>query len=585
MNNSIARILRNSLWIGLFVAGTVSCTREIESEAFLNGPYLQNVQQNSMTIMWETSEPGIGKVEYWNSTTEKQVVEESDPSTIHEIVLSDLATETEYWYRILTDEGASRRYRFQTAVREETPFAFAVYGDNRNGPLNHKRITDIIASKEPNFVIHGGDLVNRGRVYVQWNKLFFGPAASMMSQIPLFPVLGNHEDHSEHYYNYFSLPGNEQWYSFDFGNTHFVFLDSDDDFLEEGDQMEWLIEDLEKNTAEWTIAIFHHPPFTSGGNYYRPDRIYRKNLLHPIMEKYGVDIVFNGHDHHYERIKPVKTRKGDQAVTYVVAGNGGIPMRFSRTLEWTASIGRIFGFVQVSVNGSKLTYQAINIDDEVFDELTLDKSDPEMMAEYYAGAIIFEDIVDKLDVSRLEREADNLMDDGMYVEAIAIARKAVALDPSCVEAWAIMAISSFEAGEYEEAKAAAERAISVLPAHPDAYEVLAEYYVQKGDFPAALEYCEQLVQVEPDKPGGYEEMADVWLAKGDTMQAIGALESALEVLPSESDIYFEIAGLYERTGSPGKAFDAYQNGLYWFTEEFENDDVETARKYIAEHQK
>ncbi|MFB0516516.1 MAG: metallophosphoesterase, partial [Candidatus Neomarinimicrobiota bacterium] len=494
------------------------------------------------------------------------------------------STETEYWYQILEDNVKSRKYHFRTAVNEKTPFTFAVYGDNRNGPINHKRITDLITSKNPDLVIHGGDLVNRGRVYVQWNKLFFGPAANMMQQIPLFPVLGNHEDHADHYYNFFSLPGNEQWYSFNYGNTHFAVLDSDDDYLEEGGQIEWLIEDLENNTAEWMIAIFHHPPFTSGGNYYRPDRIYRKNLLHPILEKYGVDLVFNGHDHHYERIKPIRTREGNQAVTYVVCGNGGIPMRYSRTLEWTTYAERVFGFVLVSIDGSRLTYQAININDKIFDELTLDKSDQAMMDEYNAKAIIFEDIVDKLDVSKLEREADNLMDDGMYMEAVERAWEAITLDSSCVEAWAIVAISAFELGKYEEAKAAAERAIGILPAHPNAYEVLAEYYMKEQNFPAALEYCEKLAAVEPDKPGGYEKMADVWLAKGDTLQAIDALQSALQILPSESDINFELARLYENTGSLRKAFDAYQNGLDWFTEEFENDDVKAARRFISEYQ-
>jgi hypothetical protein len=64
---------------------------------------------------------------------------------------------------------------------------------------------------------------------------------------------------------------------------------------------------------------------------------------------------------------------------------------------------------------------------------------------------------------------------------------------------------------------------------------------------------------------------------------IDALESALKVSPSDSDNYFEIAKLYKCTGSPAKAFDAYQNGFVWFTEEFENDEVNTARKYISEY--
>ncbi|UCD37249.1 MAG: metallophosphoesterase [Fidelibacterota bacterium] len=577
-NHTILRIVV----AGVFALGSSSCTREIGSAAFVKGPYLQNVQQHSITIMWETSQPTLDAVEYWSSNSVKQLVSDTDSTQIHEITLVDLMEESEYWYRIVTAAGKSRKYSFQTAVKETSPFTFAAYGDNKSGPFNHKRVADLILAKKPNLVMHNGDLVDRGGIDKQWDKLFFGPAERMMHSIPLFPVLGNHEDHADNYYNYFSLPGNEQWYSFDFGNAHFVVLDSDEDFLEQGDQIDWLINDLENNTSDWTFAFFHHPPFTSGGNYYRKDRIYRQNLLHPIFERYGIDVVFNGHDHNYERIKPVVSHDGSKPVTYIVCGNGGTPMRYTRKLNWTAYVERVFGIVLVAIDGQKMRLQAINTHDEIIDELVLDKSDRDAMETYYADAVIFDEIRDVYDVSVLSREADGLMDDEMYQEAVARAREAIALDQTCVEAWAIIANSAFELGDLEDARAAAEQAINILPTHPDAYEVLAEYYLAKANFPAALEYCEKLVVVEPDSPGGYELMSEVWLEQGDTVRAIETLQQALEILPSDSDIHFDLGKLYEESGSPELAFEAYQDGLDWFMDESEDDDAKAARRFVSE---
>lgn len=579
-----SRYIYQILFSSALVLGTSSCVRKIDSAALVKGPYVQNVQQHSMTIMWETEKPSVGSVEYWNDTTGKQVVHTSDSSTIHEIALQNLTAESEYWYRTVSAGSESRTYSFQTAVEKDSPFTFANYGDNKSGPSNHKQVANLILSKKPNLVMHNGDLVNRGGIDKQWNRLFFDPASDMMHSIPLFPVLGNHEDHADNYYNFFSLPRNEQWYSFDFGNTHFVVLDSDEDFLKQGNQIDWLINDLENNTADWTFAFFHHPPFTSGGNHYRRDRIYRKNLLHPIFEEYGVDVVFNGHDHHYERIKPIVSRGGTRPVTYIICGNGGTPMRYSRKLDWTAYVERVFGFVLVSIDGQRMRLQAVNIHDEIIDEILLDKSDQGAIEAYTADAVIFDEIKDRYDVSIMSREADHLMDDGMYAEAIKRAWETIALDSACVEAWTIIATSALELGELEEARKVAERAIDILPTHPDPYEVLAGYNLVKANFPAALEYCEKLVAVEPDSPGGYELMTDVWLEQGDTVRAIAALQQALRILPSDSDIYFDLGELYTATGSLELAFDAFKNGLEWFLEKEEDDDVKAARRFISEFQ-
>jgi hypothetical protein len=137
----------------------------------------------------------------------------------------------------------------------------------------------------------------------------------------LSPTLGNHDAHSASsttqtgpYFEVFSLPtfgqaggiatGTEAYYSFDHGNIHFVCLDSADTSLDPGDEMlQWLAADLQATARDWMIAFFHHPPYTKGSHDSDTEirLIDVRELVVPVLEASGVDLVLNGHSHHYER--------------------------------------------------------------------------------------------------------------------------------------------------------------------------------------------------------------------------------------------------------------------------------------------
>jgi len=117
-----------------------------------------------------------------------------DPVRIHEVRLTGLEIEKEYHYRVLSGPDRSVDLTFHTAVRPETPFTFVYYGDNKNGPHMHRKNALAILGEKPHIVLQCGDLVNRGDVYSQWERLFFTPAAPLISRVPLFPSLGNHEE-------------------------------------------------------------------------------------------------------------------------------------------------------------------------------------------------------------------------------------------------------------------------------------------------------------------------------------------------------------------------------------------------------
>jgi len=549
--------------------------------SFRKGPYLQNLTATSVTIMWQSERPCRGAVAFGPDSALSDTVWENAEATIHAVRLSGLEPGKAYRYRAVSCEGRSASGEFRTADPRDTSYTFAVYGDNKNAPFNHLRIAERILDKRPAFVVHVGDLVNRGYVDKQWDLLFFWPASRLMAEVPLYVALGNHERHAKQFFDLFALPGNEQWYSFDFGNGHFVVLDSDLKYLREGsEQLQWLVEDLRRNRATWTFVFFHHPPFTAGGNYYRKDRLERKRLLYPIFEQYGVDLVFNGHDHDYERSRPIVSRSGLRPVTYIVCGNGGTPLRYTGRREWTAYTERIFGYVTVRVNGRRLELTAHNIDDEVIDRLTIDKSSPESLRLYRESALAYEEITDPVDAIRYYKQADDLFDEDRYAEAIPWFEKAYQADTTCVEALAALAVCYAELDSIDRALDYATRAIGKKPNLPDPYETLVEVYTDLGRYEEATRWARRWYEVTPDSPDAYEALADVYEERGDLRHAILGLEKALEILPSDSDLYFKLGELCEKAGDREGALAAYRRGVWWFMDEREDKELRRAKRRI-----
>lgn len=273
----------------------------------LKGPYLQSVTSESITIMWETSEPSDSRVDYGLTAEYTDCVREATATELHEIVLTGLARDTHYHYRVTSvreDETAScEDGTFDTAVAPETAFRFVVYGDTRSNPTDHANVVAGIVASSARFVAHTGDFVARGKEYWRWQSEYFNPAAVLMKNTTLFPCLGNHEQNSQWYYYFFRTPAGggdyeEQWYSFDYGNCHFAIVDTDVDFSPGSDQHAWLEDDLESARAEWVFVIHHHPAYSSGAHGGCEE--VQKHLV-PLYETCGIDMVFSGHDHIYER--------------------------------------------------------------------------------------------------------------------------------------------------------------------------------------------------------------------------------------------------------------------------------------------
>ncbi|MCP5110019.1 MAG: hypothetical protein GY953_04215, partial [bacterium] len=461
------RLTRRVRVLAALLLGAAPASAEI-----LKGPYLQNVTMDGITVMWESDVPTIGMVLYGRTPDYGMKVEEKQPARVHELRLGGLRVESLYHYKVLSGADSSVDLTFQTAVRPDSPFTFAYYGDNKSGPHMHRRNALRIAAEKPNIVLQCGDLVNRGTVYSQWSRLFFTPAAPLISRTPIFPSLGNHERDADYYYQFLSLPSeHERFYSFDFGNAHFVVLDSNPKNMHHGsEQLEWLIQDLQASNATWKFVSYHHPPFTSGGNYYTKRRLELKKLLPPIFEKYGVDIAFHGHDHNYERTVPIVSKDGIRPVTYIVNGNGGTPLRYVGKREWTAYSERVFGYTLVRINGQRLELEAKNVDGRVIDRLVIDKGDPAADKKYVKSALAFESIKDPAEAIEIAEEWEDSAEGAVDNRDTALAATALeqfkrAFQPDPTFAEALVEIGKLNAflGNEDRAISQFEQAIKLLP--------------------------------------------------------------------------------------------------------------------------
>jgi 3',5'-cyclic AMP phosphodiesterase CpdA len=185
------------------------------------------------------------------------------------------------------------------------------------------------------------------------------------ARVLYMPSIGNHEYEGDlgvsSYLGRFALPNNERWYSFDWGNTHIVSLDTESEYTSDSDQLGWLESDLasastDRNT-DWIVVFFHAPPYSASPE--RGSNLSVRNSISPLLETYEVDVVFNGHAHVHERSYPIqrevvvdtdpKVYKDPTGIIYVVTGGGGALLYRSGSEYWTASSRSIYHYVKVDI--------------------------------------------------------------------------------------------------------------------------------------------------------------------------------------------------------------------------------------------
>jgi len=340
----------------------------------LKGPYLQRVTPESIVIMWETETASDSRVDYWTET-DAYYVEDTTLVTIHEMQLTGLAPDTTYYYTVTSEGQTTAINTFATAPAAERSFRFVVYGDTRSQPDEHAAVIDGIINSGPELVLHTGDIVANGRNYDDWGPQFFDPAYNLMINTLVLPILGNHEYNGTGqlwFFDFFSLPGNEQWYAFTYGGVRFIGLNTMADYSAGSAQYNWLETELQSSeyiSATWHIVYLHHPPYTASSGHSDDTNV--QTHLVPLFEQYGVDMVFGGHTHAYERYF-------NNGVYYIVTGGGGAPLHslVEDTQEPIREVGESVYHhcvIDVNVPDASLTLEARRNDGTVIDTITITK--------------------------------------------------------------------------------------------------------------------------------------------------------------------------------------------------------------------
>lgn len=373
-------------------------------------PYLQYATQNSIRIHWETTMPANSYVWYGPAMLHsgKAVLPNKavagSVGNMQYAVLGNLQPETVYFYQAVSvlpggDTLKSAVNTFQTAVKDSSAFAFAVFSDSQNDwkdPEVWKRVSEQAYKERPNFAVHAGDLVDLGYMKDDWVNEFLGQGNLFMKTIPIFSIPGNHEHDAGYYYQYMYVP-QPYFYSFRYGNAEFFMIDTDQ-YQEEGTDMFNAVElALAKSNAYWKFVIHHHPPFSSddddfGNTYHEASALGDDEVqqLVPLYEKYGVDIVFYGHIHTYERTWPIRENKtvAENGVIYInVGGAGGSLENPAPTRSWfTEKLRTIHHFGYVAINGQQLRFQAIDENGNLFDAFSLSKSRKDLIKDITPAA-------------------------------------------------------------------------------------------------------------------------------------------------------------------------------------------------------
>jgi 3',5'-cyclic AMP phosphodiesterase CpdA len=193
---------------------------------------------------------------------------------------------------------------------------FAVIGDTGTGSSKQYQLGELLLRARQSFpfefVLMLGDNLYGGEQPADYRKKFQEPYQQLLNQkVNFYATLGNHDEPVQRFYENFNMEGKE-YYRFKKGNVAFYSLNSN--YMDKK-QVEWLNSELAKDTSEWKIVYCHHPPYSSGGKHGSDTEL--RDVVEPIFLRHGVNVVFTGHDHFYERVLPQK------GIFYFVSGAGG----------------------------------------------------------------------------------------------------------------------------------------------------------------------------------------------------------------------------------------------------------------------
>jgi hypothetical protein len=371
--------------VTLFLISVPGLSQSI-AQTVTRGPYLQFPTSSSMKVMWRTDAATPSRVYYGASlaTVMDNQVDIAAAVTDHTVNITALSPYTEYYYAVSDGStvlaGANENHRFKTSPTIGTvqPIRAWVIGDFGKGNAKQMDVKDAfldhVGDDMPDMWLWLGDNAYEEGTDEEFSNKVFGTQygyGEIFPRMPFMPTPGNHDygsvlniitgadpaTHDGPYFDIIDVPTNgeiggvpsgyELYYSFDYGNVHFVSMNSEIGAIFSGSNdwigsspfntfstspfTDWLHADLQANDKQWVVAYMHQPPHTDGSH--DSDQFWevymkamRDNIM-PIIESYGVDLVLSGHSHVYERSFLLNgffdTPSGFDASQHVVDGSSG----------------------------------------------------------------------------------------------------------------------------------------------------------------------------------------------------------------------------------------------------------------------
>ena len=331
------------------------------AQVIVRGPYVQLGTPTSIVVRWRTDVASDSRVSFGSAPeTLASFRDEATVTTEHEVKLDGLTPDARYYYSVGSTTqvlaGGDANHFFQTSPTPgmRRPYRIWVLGDSGTGNSNARAVRDAYASfngsRFTDLWLMLGDNAYADGTDAEYQTKLFDIYPQWLRQSVLWPTLGNHDGHSASsatqtgpYYDSFTMPrageaggvasGTEAYYSFDYGNIHFICLDSyDSDRAPGGAMLTWLEQDLAANTRDWTVAYWHHPPYSKGSHDSDTSSgltEMRENAL-PILEAWGVDLVLSGHSHAYER-------------SFLLDSHYGVSSTLTESMKLDAGDGRTDG--------------------------------------------------------------------------------------------------------------------------------------------------------------------------------------------------------------------------------------------------
>ncbi|MCY1045328.1 metallophosphoesterase [Corallococcus sp. bb12-1] len=359
-------------------------------------PYLQRVGPDTATVAFRlASNCSSAQVRYGVGNT-STLARSTDSARVHAVVLTGLTPATTYTYSVDACGETTPAKTFGTApVTGTRRVHFAAVGDFGTGGSDQKKVAAAMLTHKPELFVALGDNAYASGTETEFQTNLFTPMAALLAQVPMFATPGNHEyvtNEAQPYLDNLYLPtnnaeGSERYYSFDWGHVHFVSIDSNCAIglasaskCSLAAQKAFVEKDLAATTQPWKVVFFHHPSWSSGEH---GSQLTMRRQFGPLFEKYGVDLVLTGHDHDYERSKPMlgdaEAGKSERGVPYLVVGGGGATLRAFATSRPSWSVLRddaAHGFLDVDVVEGTLTAKLVKTDGGVLDSFSLTKELP-----------------------------------------------------------------------------------------------------------------------------------------------------------------------------------------------------------------